>query len=179
MKSGYDLEKVGLESGSLSRYLTKGLQTLGCKAMCIDSRKVAAILSATVNKTDKNDARGIADAMRCNHYKETCIRIRRAMVRPGRDRLKGIIQMDETFVGGKRSGKRGRGAEGKALVLIAAEETPKGIARIRLSQILMPRVKHLQKQPFKWLNPEALYALTGGRVQWSDKSWLHPSSLQP
>ena len=73
-KSGYDLEKVGLESGSLSSYLTKGLQTLGCKAICIDSRKMAAILSVTINKTDKNDARGIADAMRCNHYKETRIR---------------------------------------------------------------------------------------------------------
>ena len=35
---------------------------------------MAAILSVTVNKTDKNDARGIADAMRCNHYKETRIK---------------------------------------------------------------------------------------------------------
>ena len=35
---------------------------------------MAAILSVTINKTDKNDARGIADAMRCNHYKETRIR---------------------------------------------------------------------------------------------------------
>lgn len=73
-KSGYELEKIGLESGSLSSYLTKGLQALGSKAICIDSRKMAAILSVTINKTDKNDARGIADAMRCNHYKETRIR---------------------------------------------------------------------------------------------------------
>jgi transposase len=54
-KSGYELEKVGLESGSLTSYLTKGLQALGCKAICIDARKMAAILSVTVNKTDKND----------------------------------------------------------------------------------------------------------------------------
>ncbi len=74
VKSGYELEKIGLESGSLSGYLTKGLQALGYKAICIDSRKMAAILSVTVNKTDKNDARGIADAMRCNHYKETSVR---------------------------------------------------------------------------------------------------------
>ena len=58
-KSGYELEKVGLESGSLSNYLTKGLQGLGCKAICIDARKMAAILSVTVNKKDKNDARGM------------------------------------------------------------------------------------------------------------------------
>jgi len=69
VKSGVELEKVGLESGSLSNYLTKGLQDLGVKAMCIDARKMAAILSVTINKTDKTAARGIADAMRCNHYK--------------------------------------------------------------------------------------------------------------
>jgi transposase len=73
-KGGVELEKVGLETGSLSHYLTKGLQDLGCKAICIDARKMAAILSVTVNKTDKNDARGIADAMRCNHYKEAHVR---------------------------------------------------------------------------------------------------------
>lgn len=74
VESGYDLDKVGLESGNLSHYLTKGLRDLGRKAICIDSRKMAAILSVTVSKTDKNDARGIADAMRCNHYKETQVR---------------------------------------------------------------------------------------------------------
>lgn len=73
-KSGVELEKVGLETGSLSNYLTKGLQKLGLPAVCIDARKMAAILSVTVNKTDKNDARGIADAMRCNHYKAANIR---------------------------------------------------------------------------------------------------------
>jgi transposase len=73
-KSGYELEKIGIESGSLSGYLTKGLQNLGYKAICIDARKMAAILSVTVNKTDKNDARGIADAMRCKHYKATQVR---------------------------------------------------------------------------------------------------------
>lgn len=73
-KSGVKLEKIGIESGSLSNFLTKGLQDLGLKAICIDARKMAAILSVTVNKTDKNDAKGIADAMRCNHYKEVCLR---------------------------------------------------------------------------------------------------------
>lgn len=68
-KSGFELEKIGLETGSLSTYLTNGLQKLGMNAICIDARKMAAILSVKINKTDKNDARGIADAMRTNHYK--------------------------------------------------------------------------------------------------------------
>jgi hypothetical protein len=59
------------------------------------------------------------------------------MVRPGRDRLTGTIEVDETFIGGKTPGKRGRGAEGKQLVLIAAQEDGANkIGRIRLSVIL-------------------------------------------
>lgn len=59
-------------------------------------------------------------------------KLRRAMVRPGRDRISGIIQVDETFVGGPKAGKRGRGAYGKALVLVMAQVDGKRIGRIRL-----------------------------------------------
>ena len=40
-------------------------------------------------------------------------KLRRAMVRSGRDKLKGIVEVNETLVGGERPGKRRRGAEGK------------------------------------------------------------------
>jgi transposase-like protein/predicted RNA-binding Zn-ribbon protein involved in translation (DUF1610 family) len=60
-------------------------------------------------------------------------KLRRAMVRPGRDQLSGIVEVDETYVGGKKPGKRGRGATGKALVGIAVEDkSEEGIGRIRL-----------------------------------------------
>lgn len=62
-------------------------------------------------------------------------KLRRAMVRPGRDRLAGTIEVDEIFIGGVREGKRGRGAEGKALVLVAAQQTEHGIGRIRLHRV--------------------------------------------
>ena len=63
-------------------------------------------------------------------------KLRRAMVRPGRDRISGKVQVDETYIGGRRKGKRGRGAEGKALVAIAAEDKPpNGIGRIRLQHV--------------------------------------------
>lgn len=63
-------------------------------------------------------------------------KLRRAMVRPNRDRLSGLIEIDETYVGGKKPGKRGRGAEGKALVGIAIEDKgDEGIGRIRLKHL--------------------------------------------
>jgi len=62
-------------------------------------------------------------------------KLRRAMVRPGRDRLAGEVEVDETFVGGveKGGGKRHRGT--KALVAVAAEVKGRGIGRIRLQPI--------------------------------------------
>lgn len=62
-------------------------------------------------------------------------KLRTAMVRPGRDKLSGIVEVDETLVGGSQSGKRGRGAEGKELVLALVEHTEKGMGRIRLKHI--------------------------------------------
>ena len=66
-------------------------------------------------------------------------KLRTAMVRPGRDRLHGLVEVDETLVGGPKPGKRGRGASGKVLVLVAVEDREgtkqKGIGRIRLKVI--------------------------------------------
>lgn len=63
-------------------------------------------------------------------------KLRRAMVRPGREKLSGLVEVDETYVGGQKSGKRGRGAEGKALVMIAVEDKNElGFGRIRLRRV--------------------------------------------
>jgi len=68
-------------------------------------------------------------------------RLRRAMIRPNRECLMGTVEIDETLIGGERSGKRGRGAEGKAVVMVAVEDTGcanikgKGIGRIRLKHV--------------------------------------------
>ena len=56
-------------------------------------------------------------------------KLRRAMVRPGRDALEGIVEVDETLVGGVKPGKRGRGADGKALVAVGVEVYESGPGR--------------------------------------------------
>jgi len=62
-------------------------------------------------------------------------KLRRAMVRPGRDRLSGPVDADETYIGGEKPGKRGRGAAGKVLVIVAVEVKEGKIGRIRLKRV--------------------------------------------
>lgn len=69
-KTGLAITKVALESGCLSHWLIEELRNLNVPAICVDSRHIAAVLATTINKTDKNDARGIANALRCNMYRE-------------------------------------------------------------------------------------------------------------
>ena len=62
-------------------------------------------------------------------------KFRRAMVRPGRDQLRGAVEVDETYIGGMEEGVIGRQTERKAMVIVAAEEDGKGIGRVRLRRI--------------------------------------------
>ncbi len=77
--TGLKIEKIGLESGSMTHWLTKGLRECGYEVHPMESRKMAAILATVVNKTDKNDARGIAEALRAGHYKKCVHRSDAAM----------------------------------------------------------------------------------------------------
>jgi transposase-like protein len=60
-------------------------------------------------------------------------KLRRAMVRPGRDRLSGRVEVDEAYIGAPaKGGKRGRGAENKVLAAIAVETAGNAVGRIRV-----------------------------------------------
>ena len=69
-----NIVKVGLESGSITRWLTLQLKQLGINAIPVDSRLMNGLLKINFNKTDTNDARGIANAMRANMYSEIYIK---------------------------------------------------------------------------------------------------------
>lgn len=91
-----------------------------------------------VSQKNGVSALGLQKALGLGSYHTAWVwlhKLRRAMVRQGRDKLNGIVEINETLIGGEQTGKRGRGADGKTLVLIAAEEAPGGIGRIRLSPI--------------------------------------------
>jgi transposase-like protein len=62
-------------------------------------------------------------------------KLRRAMVRPGRDLLEGAVEVDESYVGGLRRGTGGRGAAGKAIIVIAVEDRGKAAGRVRMQRV--------------------------------------------
>lgn len=89
-------------------------------------------------------------------------KLRTAMIRPGRERLSGTVEVDETFVGGPKPGKRGRGAAGKVLVLVAVEDKgEKGIGRIRLSIITDASGPTLESAVEKMVEPESVVRTDG------------------
>ena len=101
-------------------------------------------------------------------------KLRRAMVRPERDRLTGRVEVDETYLGGLEEGVRGRQTECKALIVVAAQEDGPGIGRIRMRRIadasaesLVPFVRGFgrggQRRPHRRL--AGLRALAGQRLR--------------
>ncbi len=74
--TGLDLEiaAVGFEAGTLTQYLSYGLSTAGFEVICMEARQVKAALSAMRNKTDKHDARGIAQILRSGWYSEVHVK---------------------------------------------------------------------------------------------------------
>lgn len=88
-------------------------------------------------------------------------KLRRAMITPGRDNLSGIVEVDETYIGGKKPGKRGRGAEGKSLVIIAVEINGSRIGRVRLQKVPDASSKSLNNAIEKTINKDSLIQTDG------------------
>jgi transposase-like protein len=92
---------------------------------------------ATNQKTGVS-ALGLQRALGLRSYKTAWSwmhKLRRAMVRPGRDRLAGWVEVDETYVGGFHPGRRGRPAQTKALVGVAVQVEGRRLGRIRLRRL--------------------------------------------
>ncbi|MDE2494393.1 MAG: IS110 family transposase [Alphaproteobacteria bacterium] len=77
----WELVRIGLEAGPLSQWLFSGLAEAGLPAICIETRHAKAFLKAQVNKTDRNDARGIAQMMRVNLFRPVHVKTLRSQKR--------------------------------------------------------------------------------------------------
>jgi len=69
-----EIKQVGFEAGTLTQYLTYGLQAAGFEVICLEARQVAATLAAMRNKTDRNDARGLAQILRSGWYRRVHVK---------------------------------------------------------------------------------------------------------
>ena len=131
---GWPLRSVLLECGNC------GYQTsVTAGTIFQDTRKPLALwfrmMWWVTSQKNGASALGLQRALGLGSYKTAWTwlhKLRRAMVRVGRDRLTGSIEVDETYVGGLEAGVRGRQTETKALVVIAAQEDGAGIGRIRM-----------------------------------------------
>ena len=65
----WHLDRIGLEAGQLSQWLFDGLADAGLPVVCIETRHAKAFLKAQINKSDRHDARGIAQMMRVHLFR--------------------------------------------------------------------------------------------------------------
>ena len=86
-------KRIGLEAGPLSQWLFSALAEAELPVVCVETRHMQAVLKAQINKTDRNDARGIAQMMRVGLYRPV-LRKRTAAVErhDQRDAFSGLIQ---------------------------------------------------------------------------------------
>jgi transposase len=69
-----EVARIGLETGATSTWLWTELNKLGLPVICIDARHAKAALKMQINKSDRNDAVGIARIMQCGWYKEVRVK---------------------------------------------------------------------------------------------------------
>src|SRR5438045_1131062 len=90
------IERIGLEAGPLSQWLYSALAEAGLPVICVETRHMKAALSAQINKSDRNDARGIAQMMRVGLYRPVHVKrkarqtVRMAVIGRRLLRAKGI-----------------------------------------------------------------------------------------
>src|SRR5512146_3495087 len=74
----YRFKRIGLEAGPLSQWLYSALAEVNLPAICVETRHMRAVLQAQINKTDRNDARGIARMMRAGRYRPVHVKTLRS-----------------------------------------------------------------------------------------------------
>jgi transposase len=76
--AAYHFKRIGLEAGPLSQWLFSAVAEMGLPVICVETRHMRAVLKAQINKTDRNDARGIAQMMRAGLYRPVHVKTLRS-----------------------------------------------------------------------------------------------------
>ena len=140
---GFEMARIALEAGPLSQWLYDGLAEAGLPAVCVETRHLQAVLSAAANKSDRNDARGIAQMVRTGlirpvHVKTVASQEKRMLLANRRFMLKQLCETElcETEASirgtlrnfGLKLGKVGRRRfEARVLELVAGRDALAGM----------------------------------------------------
>jgi transposase len=142
--SGVGLSRVGLEAGPLSGWLWAGLRAAGLPARCLETRRLRGMTQALPVKTDRLDARAIAQAVRCGLYREVHVKSAasqevRLLLTSRQQLLRLRVELDNGLRGtlksfGLRVGKVGpAGFAERVLQLMAERETLLAVVRPMLA----------------------------------------------
>jgi transposase len=155
---GHPLKRIGLEAGPTSSWLYSELRCIGYPAICLECRHVKAGLSAMRNKTDRNDARGIAQLVRLGWFRQVHVKSEEAqrirMLLLNRQQLLTKAQDFENSVRGslKVFGLRigavtRRGYEARVLELVADSPSLLAITApmLRVRRVLIEEFERLDR----------------------------------
>jgi len=136
-----------------------------------------------INQKNGVSALGLKKVLGLSSYRTAWTwlhKLRCAMVRPGRDKLSGVVEVDETYIGASKPGKRGRGASGKSLVLVVVEDKGKHFGRIRLCRIADASSDSLVPAVQECVEPGSIIRTDGWRsyVQLPSKGYYHSVARQ-
>jgi transposase len=129
-ETGLRIERIGFEAGPLSQWLFEGMALAGLRVICVETGHTTAFLRAQINKSDRNDARGIARMMRVNlhrplHEKTLASQKRRALLRARKLLQEKVISIEIDIRGLLRNFALKVGIVGAAIFGRGSRSSPK------------------------------------------------------
>jgi len=165
--TGLEIERVGFEAGPLSSWLHDGLAAADLPVVCVEARHMQAALSAMRNKTDRNDARGIAQMMRTGWFRRVHVKSlaarelrlvlvnRHALLARRRD-IENTIRGTLKVFGLKVGAVGRRGFEERVLTLVAGSASLAELVQpmLRVRQVLIEQYEILHRRLLKMVRKD-------------------------
>lgn len=168
-KKAYRFKRIGLEAGPLSQWLYSALADAGLPVICVETRHIKAVLKAQVNKTDRNDARGIAQMMRVGLYRPVHVKTlasqKRRMLLTSRKLLQSkAIDIDNDLRGTLRNFGLKVGVVGKAGFEARIRELVEGHPDLAMIVESMLTVRKVLRQQLDVLHAQLLAVVRDDEV---------------
>ena len=165
----WPLERVGLEACSLTAWLHDELHSAGLPAVCIETRQANAAMKTMPNKTDRNDARALAQIMRTGWYRQVHVKSRqcrlwRSLLVARRTVLNEMRSMENVVRAVLREAGLKLGVPGRAAFAGRVRELTEGDARVTtlvepllaILATMLDQLAHLTKQVQDIVRQEAV-----------------------